>query len=171
MNNVEKKLREAGFFLDKMREQERRAFGDKEPFDFYLSAFLNACRTIDYRMRHEQAAYPAWRTAWDKKISTENSALIKFMIDDRNIEVHESGSSRTSKSEGIEVFGSHRDESGTLEVFGIPTPLGGSGLRATIYKPSYTFTIDGNERKATEVCSEYLALLEQMIAAFKTDNP
>jgi hypothetical protein len=40
--HVDKKLREARFFLDQMREQERRAFGDKEPFDFYLSAFLNA---------------------------------------------------------------------------------------------------------------------------------
>jgi hypothetical protein len=35
-------VREADFFVGKMGEQERRAFGDKEPFDFYLSAFLSA---------------------------------------------------------------------------------------------------------------------------------
>ena len=70
IDNVEKKLHEAAFFLDKMRDQERKAFGDKEPFDFYLSAFLNAGRVVDYRLRHEQGSiYPSWRTAWDAEAS------------------------------------------------------------------------------------------------------
>ena len=42
VEKAERKLREAKFFLDKMRDRERLAFGDKETFDFYLSAFLNA---------------------------------------------------------------------------------------------------------------------------------
>ena len=46
LDRIEKKLREADFFLNKMREQERSAFGDREPFDFYLSAFLSAGMTI-----------------------------------------------------------------------------------------------------------------------------
>ena len=33
---IEKKLREAGFFLNQMRDRESNAYGDKEPFDFYL---------------------------------------------------------------------------------------------------------------------------------------
>jgi hypothetical protein len=36
-----------------MREQEERFVGDKEPFDYYLSAFLSAGRSVDYRLRHE----------------------------------------------------------------------------------------------------------------------
>jgi hypothetical protein len=47
---IERKIREARFFFDKMIVQEPKAFGNKEPFDFYLSAFLNATRdyfTID----------------------------------------------------------------------------------------------------------------------------
>jgi hypothetical protein len=36
MFNVDKKLREAQFFLEKMRERERMAFGDPEVFDFLL---------------------------------------------------------------------------------------------------------------------------------------
>jgi hypothetical protein len=48
IDSIEKKLREAQFFLGQMREQERRAFGDREPFDFFLSAFLSAVRTVDY---------------------------------------------------------------------------------------------------------------------------
>jgi len=56
LETVEKKLREAESCLTQMREQETRAFGDKEPFDFHLSAFLNAGRTVDYRLRHEHSA-------------------------------------------------------------------------------------------------------------------
>jgi hypothetical protein len=172
IDNVEKKLREAGFFLDLLRKQERKAFGDREPFDFFLSAFLNACRTVDYRLRHEQAAiYPAWRNAWDKRLLPYDSELIRFMVDDRNVEVHESGSGRSSKLEGFEVAHSYSDESGTLEVSGVPVTLGGSGPRATVYKPSYTFTINGIERGATEVCDAYLNLLKQMIASLKATNP
>jgi hypothetical protein len=38
--------------------------GDKEPFDYYLSAFLNAARTVDYRLRDQQGAtYVSWRKA------------------------------------------------------------------------------------------------------------
>jgi hypothetical protein len=60
------------------RYQEQRAFGDKEPFDFYLSAFLNAARTVDYRLRHEQPAYAAWRV-WNATHGNEDD-LIKFLV-------------------------------------------------------------------------------------------
>src|SRR6201987_4938645 len=71
LERIEKKLREARFFFGKMINQESRAFGDKEPFDFYLSAFLSAGRTVDYRLRHDQATtYPdcEWSASSDQKI-------------------------------------------------------------------------------------------------------
>jgi hypothetical protein len=81
---VEKKLREARFFLDKMIDRESTAFGDKEQFDFNLSAFLNAARTVDYRLRHEhKATYEPWREKWDANLTTQDAVLIKFMVDDR----------------------------------------------------------------------------------------
>ena len=159
----QKKLREAKFFLDKMTEHERRAVTNKQPFDFYLSAFLNAGRTVDYRLRHEhKAKYPAWRTGWDKALPHAQQRLIKFMVDDRDVEVHESGSSRRVGIESREFgLGIHKLASGTFEVSGPPDvpPV-------IIPTPAYYFTIDGVERKATEACGEYLALLEQMVAAF-----
>jgi hypothetical protein len=42
----EKKLREAHRFLNEMRAQEQKAFGDKEPFDHWLSAFLSAGMSV-----------------------------------------------------------------------------------------------------------------------------
>jgi hypothetical protein len=169
IERVEKKLREARFFLNKMSEHERLAFDDKEPFDFYLSAFLNAARTVDYRLCHEQAAiYRTWRTAWDVTLTEAQRSLIKFMVDDRNDEVHESGSSRVVKTEDRGLGpGTHSFAFGTIEVAGgIP----GVGASAVIQTPTYNFTIDGSERKATDACGDYLALLEQMVAKFKADH-
>jgi hypothetical protein len=57
-----KKLAEAHYFLRLLRDQEPRIGGDENPFDFLLSAFLSAARSVDYRLRHEhKATYKPWR--------------------------------------------------------------------------------------------------------------
>jgi len=170
IEGVEKKLREAQFFLNKMIKHERWTFvvfGDKDYFDFYLSAFLNPGRTVDYRLRHEQEEiYPTWRTGWDATLTQAQQGLIKFMVDDRNVEVHRSGSSRRPGTVNIELgAGTHQLKSATVTVAippGVP-----SGIHMQV--PTYNFTIDGTERKVTEACGEYLALLKQMVAKFKAD--
>ena len=168
IESVQKKLREASFFLSKMIEHERLAFDNKEPFDFYLSAFLNAGRTVDYRLRHEhKAIYPDWRIGWNATLPQAQQRLIKFMVDDRNLEVHSKGSSRVVKTEDKELGpGTHSFASGTMDVSGPPDvfPL------AIIQTPAYYFTIDGIEQKATEACRGYLALLQQMVAKFKAEH-
>jgi hypothetical protein len=171
---VHKKIGEAQFFLAKMIERERRVFGGPEQFDYYISAFLNACRTVDYRLCHEQkATYKAWRKAWNARLTPEDSSLIKFMVDDRNVEVHESGSRRNVGQEEIKVGvgGSYSDGSGTLEVFGSPSVLLGVDTAAVIHKPTYYFTIAGSDRSATEACATYIALLQRMVAEFEAARP
>jgi hypothetical protein len=168
-SNVEKKLREAQFFLDKMRKQEERAFGDKEQFDFYLSAFLNAVRTVDYRLCHEQAAYPAWRKTWNANHSREDDR-IKFVSDERALEVHRSGSARIAQAREIKLFpgSSYSDASGKLEVFGSPAPLiAGSDAGGILYVPRYVYAIDETERPVIEVCAEALEALKQMVTEYK----
>jgi hypothetical protein len=173
IENVHKKLGEARLFLGKMRERESLAF-DKGQFDPHLSAFLNATRTVDYRLRHEQKkTYPKWRKAWDAKLTPAEDSLIKFMVDDRNVEVHGSGSGRSTKTEEIKVGNEYSDASGTVTTGGSGTLIasGLPGMGAIIHKPAYYFTISGAERKATEACAEYLALLERMVAQFEADHP
>lgn len=46
IETAEKKLQEARTFLADMRDQEQRAFGDKQRFDHYLSGFLGANDTV-----------------------------------------------------------------------------------------------------------------------------
>jgi hypothetical protein len=168
-----KKLREAGFFLDKMVAQESLAFGDKEPFDFYLSAFLGAGMALRETFHYEQdrqrdSAIKTWRTQWENSLSPTERCLFDFMRKDRVADFHRSGSSRGVKNEEIKVVGdSYSDKSGsTLSISAATgTPP------ATISKPTYNFTIAGTERKATDACAEYLALLEQMLAKFRADHP
>jgi hypothetical protein len=163
------KLQEARGLLDDMRRQELKAFGDKSRFNYYLSAFLNAGRTVDYRLRHEYAAsYPAWREKWNTQHPSEDH-LVKFIHEKRRLEVHERGAGHVSRSEQIKigVGGSYSDESGTLQVMGSPSPLMGTNVGATISKTRYFFDVDGTERSVTEVCTEYLSVLERMVADFE----
>ena len=79
------------------------------------------------------------------------------------------GSRRSVRQEDIKVGvgGSYSDGSGTLQVLGSPSVLLGVDTAAVIHKPTYNFTIDGTERKATEACAEYLALLKRMVEKFE----
>jgi hypothetical protein len=177
---IHKKLAEAQFFLDKMIEQERRAFGHRQPFafDYYLSAFLNAGMSVrggfQYRQNPSQnKTIKAWRGQWENNLSPEEKTLYEFMRKDRVAEVHAGGSSRSVGQEDIKVGvgGSYSDGSGTLEVFGSPSVLLGVDTAAVIHKPTYNFTIHGTERKATEAGDVYLALLKRMVAQCEADDP
>ena len=162
MLQIDKKLREARFFLRKMGERDQMAFGDHEEFDFYLSGFLSAGRTIDYRLRHEQgAAYATFRAGWDTTLSPDDQCLVKFLVDDRNDEVHESGSSRMEHESRIPVAGMYKDRSGTVTVFAPPgTPP------AEIIKPVYSFTINGKQLPVIEACRRYIDLLERLVSDY-----
>jgi hypothetical protein len=155
------KLREASSFLQQMIEDERKTAGERK-FDHLLSAFLNATRTVDYRLRHKhEETYPTWRKSWNAHLSAAQSQLIKHFVDDRNSEVHESGSAREVKTEQVDISAGYSDRSVTMEVSGPP------GAKAYISRPTYTFLIGGTERKVTDACSDYLALLTKMVTEFE----
>jgi hypothetical protein len=157
IHSVDKKLRESRFFLDRMRECERVPSRYWEPFDFFPSEFLSATRTIDDRLRHEREdKYKHWRVAWNKKRTPADNALIKFMIDDRGFEVHEIGSSRD----------------GSIDLHVKAPDLGASEIEpGAFFIPANWFTIQGEKRKVTDVCEQYLALLQAMVAQFLAENP
>jgi len=162
MDTVKKKLRETRFFLRQLAEQSQLAFADPEEFDFHLSAFLCSARSIDYRLRHLYGAkYDAFYTKWEGALQPPDRKLLKVMVDDRNLEVHEAGSGRLKQEERIPVSQRYQDKSGTMIVTGPP------GMPpAQIVKPVYTFDIDGQLVPVDESCGKYLALLEQLVSDF-----
>ena len=171
---IEKKLEEARAFLNGMRDQEQRAFGDKQPFDHYLSAFLSAGMSVRDAFHAEQdrkrdPAIKKWKETWEAQLTPQQKSIYEFMRKDRNREVHRSGSRRLIETKQIKVGvgGTYSDKSGTLNVMGCPSPLLGADTGATISMPQYVFDINGVKRLVTEVCAEYLSLLDQMAADYK----
>jgi hypothetical protein len=167
-----KKIGEADFFLRKMREQESRIIGDKEPFDYYLSAFLNAAMSVrnGFQIRQNRsrnAAVRAWREQWESTLTPDDKTLYDFMRQDRVDEVHHTGSSRDVGQENIPFpIGSHRIVGGMVTISGPPDME-----PAVAYRPTYSFTIGGTERKVTDTCTAYLALLRRMVDDFGAANP
>jgi hypothetical protein len=170
---VKAKLEQARSALDKMRREERKAFSDRAEFNHLLSDFLSAGRSVDYRLCHEYSArYIDWREKWNEQNQSEDR-ILKSMHDRRDDEVHERGAGHIVKDEQIKigVGGSYGDPGGpTLEVMGSPTPLMGDSAGAIVTKPRYIFEIDGTEQPVTEVCAEYLAVLDRLVADFEAEN-
>ena len=167
MDRIKKKLREATFFLGKLVEGSHLAFGNRDEFDFYLSAFLSAARSIDYRLRHEQKpTYPTFRATWDTTLTTDEQALVKLMIDDRNLEIHGSGSSRVQADERVAIGSSYRDTSGTVTV------LAPVGVRIELVKPTFSFLMNGMPVPVVESCRSYLDILERLVTDYcRTSEP
>jgi hypothetical protein len=164
LSRIHKKMSETEFFLGKMVAVERGKLREPNSFDYYLSAFLSAGKTVDNRLCHEHTdKYKPWRKRWYRGLPKDDRKLFKFMIDDRNIEVHESGSTRKETLNKVTLMsGEHPMHGGTASVVGPPgVPL----AEATF--STFSFTIDGTEHRATTACAEYLGLLKQMVEQFE----
>ncbi len=161
LNRVEKKLREAEFFLFHLQQREKYPLGNAEELDFLLSAFLSAARVVDYRLRHEQGEpYKTWRKEWDEKLNVDDRQLVKLIDDDRALEVHESGSGRTEKHSPMGV---HMEGGQVVAFVPLAAPRPGA-----IAKPDfYYIDVDGKEERATEVCAKYITLTKTMLEAYR----
>lgn len=68
------KLDEAKFFLDQLKPN----YGKERKFDFYLSAFISAARSVTWVMGTEYADVEGWRSWFDSLVpSEEEAALLK----------------------------------------------------------------------------------------------
>jgi hypothetical protein len=157
---AEKKVREAEFFLERLREFEKRTFLVGEQFEFYLSALLHAGRAVDPLLRREhESLYVPWRVRWNAANGPADE-LIRFFEDDRNVEVREGG----PKDE--EPPATELPAAVTKTVTG---PPGVFPLAAATKRP-YVFEIDGADHKVTEVCAEYVKALKKIVDRFKADS-
>jgi len=151
---AEKKLGEARLCLDQMIEQEGLIFPDQAKFNASLNGFLAAGMTVCDQF--PKKAIQAWKDG----LPQEQARLWEFMRNERNRDQHKGRPRRRMKHQKIKVGigSSASDKSGTLTAMG--SPWAGP---VTIRKQISYFIIEGTECKATEACSEYLTLLEQMV--------
>jgi hypothetical protein len=90
---------------------------------------------------------------------------MEFMAGDRRDDVHESGSSLAVGQESVELgVGEHKLRDGIYTISGPP------GTKAVMHKPTYSYTIDGSEKKVTDACTEHLELLRKMVTELEADQ-
>ena len=81
-----KKLREARFFLAK-NETSRTTNLEREDFEFYLSAFLSAARSVTFALQAQvqQQEYRSRFDAWLTTLSKADSDRLKVLVEQRNM--------------------------------------------------------------------------------------
>src|SRR6266849_5030716 len=183
--NVEGKLREARFFLESMRKAEEKwPTGDceREPFVFYLSAFLSASWSVRDRMFADQKhVHPppfssktkldAWYANWRDKLQQRERSVYRVLSGDRSAEIHGRGSRAQPKGEEVSLSDLRLRQPPNQVVFSPPPFFDEVPVDLTIERFRYGFNIDGVWCKATDACAEYLKLLEQVVAKFQAGLP
>jgi hypothetical protein len=147
---LQRKLRESEFFIIKMEDRAAQPIGNYEEFDFYLSAFLSATRSItDQLSRNHKAWFARWRASRNER----ENRLIDFMCKQRIAEVHFSGA---------DVSTTWREES--LADLSLPgVRWFGSGI-PTVGIPTHKFELG----EVLPVCREFLSVLGELVRAFES---
>ena len=188
LSHVREQLAEAHLFLAKMIERERQLTG--EPFTSYLNAFLMAAMAArDAFHTKANKAIKDRREKWEKCLTSDEARIYEAMRAARDDEAHIARKSRPAKprrrakTAGFKLYveqeeikvgvgSSYSDRSGRVEGYGSPAVLLALGVNTTVvaYKDTYNFNIDGQQRKVTQVCDEYLALLQRLVTQFEADH-
>ena len=168
---TQKKLREARFFLRAMSLAGRSTQLDNEAFEFYLSAFLSAARSVTWVLQSEQKeSYDSWFPAWAEALREEERALFKFMNDQRVAEVHQQGTETYGDIEMVPLtrfdWGPQGHPAYGAQWFGPPgIPPPEMGVRV------YYFKASGDKENALESCRRYLEVLDKLVREFEAAFP
>lgn len=163
---TQKKLREARFFLGCLRRRDRVAPPEPEEFEFYLSAFLSAARSVTFALENEEEAkYKEWRGTWSTLITAEEQTFLDAMVQQRNIAQKRGGVPVAVDWEFVPVIQAKRDERGQpmygLQWFGpITAPMPQVG------QPVHSITLGTGQVEAVATCERYLNILERLVADF-----
>jgi hypothetical protein len=76
---TQKKLREAGFFLNKLSAEGQQVVrSEQESFEFYLSAFLSSARAVTFALQKEQKEkYDAWFPRLGREAESRRSGALR----------------------------------------------------------------------------------------------
>jgi hypothetical protein len=160
---TQRKLRETKFFMGKLMQEAQTTKLDKEDFEFLLSAFLTAGRSVRDVLRNEHRSYRAWyQPGWKTKLRSEESQLFDFMQKQRNIEVHRLGAETQESIEMIPLA----HASGNSPLYAAYADTG-----AEIGQKVYYVKINGKHEKALDVCRRYLDLLLRLVDDFDRAFP
>jgi hypothetical protein len=164
LDATRKKLREAQFFLCHLETENRRVVrNEPEAFDFLMSAFVSAGRSVTFALQAEQKEkYDQWFSRWRATRSEADQKVLGLMKSQRNAEQKEGGGERRVAHEYVSLPKLDTEELGG-EVFwsaplDVPPPQVGRPIRY--------FDYDGTESEALVACKQYYALLAELVEDF-----
>jgi hypothetical protein len=175
IERTRRKLDEARFFYERLLRQQGRLVNDPRAFRYYFSAFIQAARSVTWRLGNEEPEkWKDWEPKWRAKRSTEEQKLLDFTNELRTDEVHRGGTDPSVELEEVAVrdlilspeFGLERQHPASgMHVFappGTPSPI--------VFRPTYYFEDKHGKEEVTELCKRYLDFLEKMLSDFCADN-
>lgn len=166
IDSTQKKLREAKFFLGCLRKRDRVAPPEREEFEFYLSAFLSAARSVTFALENEEAEnYKKWKGAWPTLLTTGDKKFLDAMVKQRNIAQKQGGVPVAVNWEFVPIIQAKRDERGQtmygLQWFGPVT-----ASMPQVGQPVHSITLGAGDVEAVATCGRYLSILERLVADF-----
>jgi hypothetical protein len=162
-----KKLREARFFLGWMKNAAKLMDFEREDFDFYLSAFLSAGRSVTLVLQVEQKdLYDAQYGPWESNLPGEDQALMKFMNRQRRKEVHLLGADIEAAIEMVPIT-QIETQPGTDPRYSYSISWWGeTGIPPEIGRKVRYF--ESGQQVVAE-CTRYFKLLEKVVRQFDPD--
>jgi len=154
-----RKLREAWFFLWHLGETESKQ-PTPEEFDYFLSAFLSAARSVVYKVYFWSGE--RWKIVDDWK-ATRTADDLKFfdsMTGLRDAEVHNEGITTIREQEAAPMRPSFDERYSTR--FAALLAAGMLG-ETTVYIDRHYINLEADRVKAVPACKRFAALVEDLL--------
>jgi hypothetical protein len=167
---TQKKLREAEFFVRWLEREARPRIVsiDREVFDYYLSAFLSAGRSVTFVLQAEQKhSYDAWFDNWVNNLPREESQLLKYMNDQRRAEVHVLGANTHDQEVWVPINNVHVDPpSHPAYGYFVYAPPDAPIPEVAHRVSHFGVDGDGGKGKVVDVCKRYFDVLVRIVTDF-----
>src|SRR5262245_21150240 len=166
---IQKKLREAQFFLRQLEAIAGRSVGNPEEFEFLLSAFLSASRSITEPL-NKSRKYKPWYDAWHNQ-SPRDRELLELLREKRNAAVHHKKRAVVEVTQKFVPIIQLREQSRGHPAYygfhwssppGVPPPE--IGVNVHYFKL-------GDTQKASEKCRAIVTVLNALVADFAAAYP
>ena len=171
-----RKLDEARFFYGHLVKERQKTFRhDPSAFRFYLSAFIQAARSITWRLGNEEPEkWKAWRPKWEGTLSDEDKKLMKVTRKLRNAEVKHSGTDPTVELEEVAVHELVMSADFDLErqhpAYGVHVFAPPGTPSPKTRRAAYYFENEDGKEEVTALCKRYLDFLDKMLNDFCAEN-
>ena len=175
------KLREADYFLRLMYEEARERVRPTDEFRFLLSGLLAAADSVCDVASIESSEFRAFRQRrWKQSVSATDWGIVRFMQQQRDDELHESGASVDAQRRILHASfgGLPSDQYARTPIAAVIADAHERGVEIDLedvypgrVRVEWTFRGLGEPRPVLSVCTRYLELLRQLIDDFKNAFP